>query len=427
LISLFFGLWKISDRYEFGWDQEDDAKKVMGMIEEKKPLLIGPRVSSEDGFFVGPYHYYYLLPFYGLNKGNPKSGIMAVTVINLATVISLYWVCRKLYGQKTAIGASLLMILAQKEIGWSAMYLGLVGVWGWWGVNKLLQSRKNIVWVLAFWGLASNLHLAPVSMGVPILAGFWLSNDKKFDKKELVRAMVGFLVFFLPLVVFEIRHDFLNIRKIVGMVWGEKITERENWLAVKVFWKSLSIFGLKWGREAEVWGERGMVLLGALRGIFLLKNKKEKIMASLWLINPLIAMMIYKGGVSEYYYSIAGVVIIILLARNLALMKGWGWLIVGIMIINGGANLMEEKSEISLKNKMELAGYLTSQKQDKVFNLSYELPLGLDNGFGYLFKYLGKTPKNVDEGHLYTIMLDRDEAKTGETVARSGALILKRR
>jgi len=427
ILSIFFSLYKIDDRYRFDWDQEDDAVKVMGMIENKKPLLIGQRVSHENSFFAGPYHFYYLLPFYGLMGGDPRAGIVAMTFTNLITVISMYIVASKLYGRKVGLTASGLILINQNETSWSVMYLSLFGIWGWWGVNKILESRTNIKWVLPLWGFFSVSHLIPTSILVAIVAAWLLSEDKKYSKKDLIIGIVGGLIFLTPLVVFDLRHDFLNTRKFFEMLKGETKIAREIWLPAKVYFRSLNLIGID--RFGQIWeqAERIIVVLISFLALLGIKKREKIILVLVWLLTPLATMFLYKGGVSEYYYRLAGVLLVLLISMFISNIGKVSWLILSLLLINNYMRLNTEKTNIGLQNKMEIVEYLVNQKRDEVFNVSYELPLGWDNGFKYLFKYLGKQPQNIDEGHLYTIMLDQDEDKSGETMARSGVLLLKRR
>ncbi len=426
ILSIFFSIYRVDDRYRFDWDQEDDAIKVMGMIENKKPLLIGQRVSHENSFFAGPYHFYYLLPFYGLMDGDPRAGIVAMTFTNLVTVISIYIVASRLYGSRAGLIASGLMLINQNETSWSVMHLAFFGVWMWWGVNKITESRKNILWVLPVWSFASVTHLIPTSLGVPILVAWFVSKDKKVDKKDLIKAIFGVVIFAIPLVVFDLRHDFLNTRKFFEMLKGETKIAREIWLPVKVYFRSLNLIGI--ARFGQVWEQAERIIVVLISFLALLGKKRDKnIVILVWLLTPLITMFLYKGGVSEYYYRLAGVLLVLLISKFISNFGKVSWLIMGLLLINNFMRLNTEKTNIGLRNKKEIVEYLVNQKRDEVFNVSYELPLGWDNGFKYLFKYLGKQPQNIDEGHLYTVMLDQDDYKSGETVKRSGVLILKRR
>jgi len=67
---LFLRLYKLDTRLPFGWEQERDAFFVRDILRGKL-TLIGPRVVGPGGFFLPPYFFYLLSPFYFLFKLNP--------------------------------------------------------------------------------------------------------------------------------------------------------------------------------------------------------------------------------------------------------------------------------------------------------------------------------------------------------------------
>jgi len=73
-----------------------------------------------------------------------------------------------------------------------------------------------------------------------------------------------------------------------------------------------------------------------------------------------------------------------------------------------------------------LVDYLINQKQDKYFNLSYSLPLGLNNGYEYLFMWRGGLPDKSNRGHLYTVV-NLPPTDKGNLVMTSGSIGLIRR
>jgi hypothetical protein len=62
--SIFIKVIRIDERYTFDWDQSNDAMNVMNMVWDKKPVLIGPRVANDNGFFTAPYFYYFYYLFF---------------------------------------------------------------------------------------------------------------------------------------------------------------------------------------------------------------------------------------------------------------------------------------------------------------------------------------------------------------------------
>ncbi|HEX8923739.1 MAG TPA: hypothetical protein VF828_03325, partial [Patescibacteria group bacterium] len=216
ILGVFFGLFRAKQRYIFDWDQESDAINVGEMIQEMKPRLIGPRVSNENGFFAGPYHYYYLMPFYLLFGGDPKAGLAAVIFSNIMTAVAGYFIIANLYGQKAGIILGLILAMSNNIICWSAMHLAGLGLIIFYMAVRLLRGKNGWLMPLSFfWGLATAVHLVPASLVIPIAAAVILSG-RKYRIEEYFKAAGLFCLPFLPILLFDFRHDFLNFRKLIS-------------------------------------------------------------------------------------------------------------------------------------------------------------------------------------------------------------------
>lgn len=60
LVSIVFKGYRLAELMPFEWDQERDAQMMWQMLKDYKPTLIGPRAVGADGFFLGPWWYYFL-------------------------------------------------------------------------------------------------------------------------------------------------------------------------------------------------------------------------------------------------------------------------------------------------------------------------------------------------------------------------------
>jgi len=72
VIFLFFRFYRINQRVQFDWDQERDAQVIKEILSGHLTLL-GPRVLGPDKFFLAPYFYYLLTPFYLLTNLHPRA------------------------------------------------------------------------------------------------------------------------------------------------------------------------------------------------------------------------------------------------------------------------------------------------------------------------------------------------------------------
>jgi len=414
--TLFFTLLKLSKGYTFEWDQADDATKVFSIINQKKPLLIGPRVSNDNGFFVGPYHYYYLLPFYLFTKGDPIAGKYAVICINLLTTITYFILIKKIINKKTAFISSLLLSVCLDKICWSAMYAPLISITTFYICYQAINKRFNFPLAMLFAGFISNIHLVPISL-IPItLISFVLSKNKP-KLKEIFIGIIFFIIPFIPLIVFDLRHDFLNSKKIIQIITGQngpQIINIQN-LYLRSFWRSLNIFNI-FSKNLE----RFLILFLIVLIPFFIKNVKNRILIIIWTLFPLILLSRYHGAISEYYYGMITALIplsISLFLTNKIKNNYLRYVIVVLFIVTIASKIYFTNTyNISLNDKKAVVQYLISQKQDQPYNLSYETGIGFNFGFDYLFDYYKNKPQNIDQAHLYTLFLDNNVPNNSNVV-----------
>src|SRR3989338_8248279 len=95
VIGVFFAFFRLEQQYGLEFDQERDYNIVKSIVSDRKFTLIGPRVVSSAGFFLGPWYYYLNVPFYILFNGEPSFAAYFTGFINLAICFLIYFVLRK--------------------------------------------------------------------------------------------------------------------------------------------------------------------------------------------------------------------------------------------------------------------------------------------------------------------------------------------
>jgi len=431
LAILIWGLYlqinNLENKYSFNWDQETDAYKVMAMVEERKPTLIGPRVISDAGFFLGPYHYYFLLPFYLIFRGNPIAGAVAAIVVSVLNMIIVFMVSRKMFDTKTAFMASFLVANIVTVTSWNVMYASGLSVILFYLFFKLLREGKYLNWGAFLLGLSINIHASFGSL-IPVLILTVILSKKKFKIKQLIFALLLLFLPFTPLILFDLRHHFLNSTKVIEFVFGQGLEQSGNpWLFLRSFWRGISFAYLPIGGKLIYILERFLSLLAILVIIWRAKTSKEKLLLILWMFLPLIILSFYKGNIPEYYYISIIAILPIFVSRLLSttILKP----IVVVFLIPTLAYLTLTNINyptVSLADKKQIVSFLINQKTDESFNVSYDLPLGWDNGYEYLFKYYSKLPDRTPHGHLYSIVSLPTNQK-GNLIYQSGVIGLIRR
>lgn len=223
IILFFLGLrlYKIEERTNFSMDQGIFLLKSWEIWKNKELVLVGPPASplvNGRNFFQGPL-IYYSITLMGL-IGNWDPLMMAVTMVFLTLVGGwfLYIVIKEIWGKETAIIGFILLAFCPILVNYSNFL---------WNPNFLLLLTPIYLLMLAragktnkkFWyglagvsgGIALQFHFqfGPI-IGVTLLVGFLL----KKNWREFGWFLVGLMLGYLPLIVFDIRNNGYNIRTI---------------------------------------------------------------------------------------------------------------------------------------------------------------------------------------------------------------------
>jgi len=428
ILILAFGLWlrtyNLGNRYSFEWDQNDDAVKVMKII-EGQPTLIGPRVAGPDSFFVSPWHYYFLTPFFALGKGDPIWAAYAAVLIGIVTVWGYFWVGKKLWGAKEGLISAWAGAVAFSIVSWNVMYTPLLALAIFYLGKTYFVKQKNFLLMLALSIFAGTVHLVPVTLVVMVAGVFFLAKKRPSLKGVILGGMIG-LLSITPLVLFDLRHDFLIVHKVVQFLTakGEWHSGFFNLLAWRAYWRGFSLIGFK---AAEFWYivERIFLVLTIIVGIGLTKEKKEKCWEILWFVFPAAVLLFYWKNIPEYYFGVPLSLIPLYLGKVSKKYLAVVALFLAVSSYLQTSRVLTTENQVSLNDKKEVVAAMIKYADKRHFNFSYDVPFGEEIGYPYLFTWMKHEPENIPEARLYT--LSRSPKDTENVVySKKGLSIIQR-
>lgn len=238
LVAAWLRLWNIPSSLQFLGDQGRDALVVSRIFTEFDPVFIGP-VTSVGNMYLGPLYYYFMLPWLMISYPSPVGPAYAVAILSILTVFLTYFWGRKLVGETPALLAAFFMTFSQvvvyySRFSWNPNPAPLVAL----GMiyATYLAWKKNSWWWLAVgtaFAILIQLHyMTLISAGGAGL--IWLTqlrqvsraksdtNDTlvSFFKKTLIAAAIV-IISLTPLMLFDWRHNWLNLQGFAGIVFGE--------------------------------------------------------------------------------------------------------------------------------------------------------------------------------------------------------------
>jgi hypothetical protein len=432
VLIVVLGIWlrtfNLSSRYSFGWDQQDDAVKVMGIISGKSLTLIGPRVAGPDSFFVPPWHYYFLSPFYLAGNGSPWSGEAATIFVGVVTIFIYYLTAKKLWGEKVGLLSAWGAGLAYSLVSWNVMYTPALTAIVFYLGNKMFEDKRYVLPAIVAAFFAGTTHLVPATLLVMVLLGIFLMKKRPKMRTVLIALLIG-TVSLLPLLAFDIRHDFLNIRKVLEFAGkqGDSHGGLFNLLAWRAYFRGFSFMsGYKF---SEIWyiGERlllvGFVFLGIRAG----KDTNRRIWYAIWFLFPAVILLFYHSNIPEYYFGIPIALVPIFIAMSTIKNKGvWAVIFLSLLTYVQIVRVTRERIFPALADKQAIVDFMIDYSDNSKFNFSYNVPFGDEVGYPYLFKWRGKEPQSTDDARLYTLIVLPEE-KGERVIYKRGSLGIIRR
>jgi len=412
LISLIFitfsylRFYNIEKRFVFDWDQENISYSVKNIL-NGKPTLIGPRVVSEAGFFLGPYFSYLLIPFFIITNLHPKALIFFVVFINVLFFWTAFFVLKNIFGKTNAI-----LFLSFWTINFSLIHFDTIG---WWPVvlpigitltfyflEKVYKKNKLFDWIiLAFiLGLFANIHFQFVFIiffSFIFLLLILIKKQIKFSLKKVIIFSVIFILMFLPLFLFDLRHQFLNTKNFFNFFFGsEKPLKKDIYIWWSVFGnllKPVILFGDPFKNQ---WLIKIFYFLNFFILLFLQKKeigfKKIFFLSSLilWIIFPFAFMFWGKRPAEYYFIFLYPFIYIPLISFFLKIKKSLILiLLLTILFFSTKTHIFSKLKDnyFSFYYKEKLAQIIKEKTDKKKFNISFDVPLGMNHGFRYFFDW----------------------------------------
>ncbi len=208
----------------YGLDQGLHLTETYRMMQTKKISLIGPMVSSKvyngRGFFIGG-QYYYVLGILGVVLNwNPLA--ITVFLIFLDYLIILYFInwIRKRTNANIAIVTFLFFatnnfLIVHSRFFWNPHFLLPLSIIATVAIDKYISSHRNIYLALSIfvWGIAISFHYSAILWLIPLFIIFF--KHKLINIKNIFITLIFLILGNLPLLIFELRHDFYNSKTLI--------------------------------------------------------------------------------------------------------------------------------------------------------------------------------------------------------------------
>lgn len=322
MVGAFLRLYRIRETLMFQGDQGRDALIVKEMIKDGNFTLLGP-VTSVGNMYLGPFYYYFMAPFLMLTYPDPIGPAYGVALVNIGLLYLVYLVASKMFGKLTGIISLVIYTFMNPAIllsrfSWNPNLAPFFGLWLIWLLFSFWEKRRarDLCLIALCMGILSQLHYMTMVM-VPVIAliyglAFW---QYPADRKRLIQSgLIAFglyLVTFLPLAIFNQRHDNLIVNSFREFAKGKSdyfIPGNSLWntfreteaKSYRVFSQLVSSPNGMTDRLMFVIGLLGYALLIWKKKIRLQENKAI-IIIFISLLATIVGISVYSGSIFDHY------------------------------------------------------------------------------------------------------------------------------
>ena len=213
-----------------GWDS-DQATTMVDLhtaLSAGQLPTFGP-LSSILTFHHGALYYDLILPAAWLGNGDPVWVVTEIALLSLLVIPIVWWIARTIGGAAAGLTAGLMAATSASLIGYATFIwnptvvepgaaIAFLGAW------QAIRTRRAAWWAVAAVGAAfvSQAHVAAGVIVLPLGVAFLvdLSHGPAARRRRILGwGLAGVAIFvatYLPLIVWEMRHNFAETRGIVA-------------------------------------------------------------------------------------------------------------------------------------------------------------------------------------------------------------------
>lgn len=239
LLPVFLGIFPIT------YDQGRDFLWVKNQIDFRRPSLIGP-AGSLQGVFFGPLWFWLLTLPYLISHGSPLVMTLFNALIVYSSLVLAAFIFKK-FDQKISYFIIFLGFISPGIHGlanhaFSQHLLPLLTVLLIFSLTQILFCFSRWHFILACFWISLMFHAEPpisiFSIPALLIVSFLAGRQqKKINYKTIFLGIIVFIIPFLPLIIFDIRHDFLQLKSVLSFLNGNTRGLQE--IAPLSFWQRL--------------------------------------------------------------------------------------------------------------------------------------------------------------------------------------------
>lgn len=340
-LGAFLRFYHLDEWLRFANDEHRDLVAVSEILKTGDPIVIGPQ-SGIGHFHFGNVYFYLLIPAGLIGGINPYAFALASLIFSVATIPLIYLIGRKLVSPIVGLVAAGLFAISFLPVifgrwSWNPHYIPFFVALFFLGgliISEQNPWRKNLGGaVLAGLGLAMTIQLHFLGL-VLLVPAVYMFLAQRMYRRRLVWVVPIFiavvLAVFLPTLLYDLKHDWQNVREVTEFLkfpprnefhndLSEQLTAQWKWFGLTVYnftfgkvlyrqviWRSLvtgivvapALVVLIWGivkrRWRSPWWSFSLLIIVSL--VLTLRSQTEMHLRYLEYLFPILALWLAYWG-----------------------------------------------------------------------------------------------------------------------------------
>lgn len=409
LVGAFLRFYRLEDFTTFLADQGRDAIIIKRILTLEHLPAIGPPTSVGQ-VYLGPFYYYFIAPWLLIFSFNPVGLAFGVAFFSSIYILINYFIVKELFGQRIALVSTMLIafsstLIEMSRFSWNPNLLPLFTLLTIYFLIKSFKTNRILFYLLAgaFLSFSIQLHYLALFLIPPILISLMIQIiELKGKQKKIIfnsfLILFSFLFFSLPLLIFDLRHNFLNVKNFVNLFkspGGIIVNKLDNLILTFSYLNEYTFYTTFSSLFA-------LLLLLVLLISFLFLIKKKGSIRTLWLFLILMlgGISLYSGPKHPHYLGILYPVYFIILAwlffplySNLLGKILLGAFFLGFIVLNSqGYNFIFKKGQNQIFHAKKIASFLNKIIHIKKFNFAVQPDGWQEDAYLYFLELMGKRP-----------------------------------
>lgn len=324
--------FRFSQYVTFLSDQGRDAIILKRLITLEHLPAIGPPTSIGQ-VYLGPFYYYFIAPWLFLFRFNPVGPAFGVAFFSTLFIIFYYLIIKEIINKKVALISSILITFSQvlvslSRFSWNPNLLPFFSFFVVYFLIKAVEKQRWYFYFLlgAFLSFSVQLHYLALFLFLPTVVFLLLKDYQKISffkklKKYLI-CFFGFFIFSIPLLIFDLRHNFLNSKNFLKMFENHSSTFilKINNIFESFYYLNLYSLSVSLNKFLVYL----LLILIVLSFITLLKTKNKINYFLGFFILIIIQMYFYNGPKHPHYFAFIYIFYYLIISYFLAnLNKNW--------------------------------------------------------------------------------------------------------